>query len=900
MATTVAPEPQQQADPNQPGTLAYARTPDYPDLTADNRKKADYVQRLINDGQFDAIGRYKLATQHLLFIDGRQHIDWALREKVWMDAPNVDQKVRVTYNYIRPILRARMQRLLSPSMAWRATPKSNDYEERDRATVGSNLLQDRWRKCDLDGKTRAALWLAFGCGAAWLKSFWNPKIGSLRPATVMAPHPATGAMTEYPVDENGNLLADQQGNPEEEGAFRYRPGDVDTAVRSIFNIRINRDAMGLDVAEGFRWLVDTEVVPISVVKEKYGAAAKNVSTVAGITTIRNYEAIVRSITAPYGTVTGNDLLTGRDGGRIPDRELTLLSEYWEAPSEALPNGRLLVIAGNELIYPQDPEQDRLGLPQGLVPYTALYDERRPYDPYGRAMCRDLVSPQKVINTQWGLAIQEQALSGIGQWVGFDVPGVFDQITNTAGGHIKVPLHSAVMNKSLEEIIHKVGPVNVSADRWRMIDESLKAMFDIGSFHEIQRGQVPPGVDSGIAVQLLQESEAGQLADSVQDLKKSFIQWGRQQLAIAKWGYDGDEERWLPVHRPDLDFMIESITGDDLPDPDDIDIDLEGFKPQSQAAMRADIKDFTEKGWMTPQKGLALMDLGRGVEGAFASQTRHYAKARKENLNFEKGLIQLQAGPPSIGPDGQPTGQPQVVFTNADGSDVFLPADDDHAIHIDVHEEIILDDAKPWKIRQMLIEHVEDHRQAMTPPNTLMQPAPGGPPPAGAGGAPPPAGHGAPPPVPAPASAPPPPEVMPPVPPSGPVPGPVAPGAPVLPPGAPPNPEVLALIDQLGQERQAGLAHGALQLEHTKAALADEAHKREVAANVEAERIRAQAAVEAVKTTPPPSAPAKNVKLRLTKNPKEKGAIHVEIDRGEGTPQSGSPRIVHVEIDRREG
>jgi hypothetical protein len=748
MATTLTPTGEMTNDPNIPGTLAFSRTPDYPALDADNRKKSDFVQRLLLDGQYDAVGRYKLATQHLLFVDGRMHIDWALREKVWMDAPQLDQKVRVSYNYIRPILRARMQRLLSPAMSWRATPKSNDYEERDRATVGTNFLQDRWKKTDMDGKARQALWLAFGCGASWLKSFWNPKIGALKPATVMAPHPTQTTngpdgnpmpvMTEYPVDSDGNLLADEQGNPMPEGAYRYRPGDVDTAVRSLFNIRINRDAMGLDDAEGFRWLIDTEVCPISVVKEKYGAAAKNVSTVAGITTIRNYESIVRSITAPYGTITGNDLLTGRDGGRIPDRELTLLSEYWEAPSEALPNGRLLVIAGNELLYPQDPDQDAEGLPQGIVPYTALYDERRPYDPYGRAMCRDLISPQKVINQQWGLALQEQGLAGIGQWLGFEIPGLFDQITNVAGGHIKVPLSSAVMNKGLDEIIKKVGPVSVSPDRWRMIEQALKAMFDIGSFHEIQRGQVPPGVDSGIAVQLLQEAEAGQLADAVQQLKKTFIQWGRHQLKLARWGYDADEERWLPVHRQDLEFMVKSITGENLPDPDDIDIDLEGFKPQSQAAMRADIKEFVEKQWMTPQKGLQLMDMGRGIDAAFASQTRHYAKARLENEDFQDGKITMTQGPPAVdpqtgqpkvGPDGQP--EPQVVFKNADGSDVFLPDDDDHAAHLDVHAEIILDTKQPWPVRQMVMEHAEDHRQAMQPPPGLLPQAGGGQPGPGA-------------------------------------------------------------------------------------------------------------------------------------------------------------------------
>lgn len=671
-------------------------------------KKVNWVQRQMGDGEFDAIGRYKLATQHLLFADGRQHLDWALREKIWMDTPTLDGKTRVTMNYIRPILRARVQRLTSPTMTWRATPKSNDYAERDRATVGANILEDRWQKCDLEAKVRNGLWLAFGCGASWLKTFWNPKIGSLRVATLRVPHPQTGVLTDYPVDRDGQPQMDPEGNPVEDGAFQYRPGDVDTAIRSLFNIRINRDAQGLDEADGFRWLIDTEVCPISVVKEKYGAAAAKVSTVSGITTIRNYESIVRSITAPYGTITGNDLLTGRDGGRIPDRELTLLSEYWESPSETLPNGRLIVVAGNELMWDGE-------LPQGIVPYVPLYDERRPFDPYGRATTRDLISPQKVLNQQLGLVLQEQALSGVGQWIGYDLPGLFDQVTNVAGGHVRVPMHSSVINKPVGEVLQKIGPTSVSPDRWRLIELVQKIMFDIGSFHEIQRGQVPPGVDSGIAVQLLQEAESGQLADAVQQLKKSLVQWGRHQLRVAKWGYGSDEERYLPVHRPDLEFMVESVNGTNVPDPDDIDIDLEGFKPQSQAALRADIKDFTEKGWMTPQQGLQLMDLGRGIEGAFASQTRHYAKARKENLAFQKNQITAQQGPP-----GQ-NGMPQIRFVNQDGSDVFLPDDDNHQIHIDVHEEIILDTDQPWEIRQMLIEHVEDHRQAMAPPPQLNVP-----------------------------------------------------------------------------------------------------------------------------------------------------------------------------------
>jgi len=42
---------------------------------------------------------------------------------------------------------------------------------------------------------------------------------------------------------------------------------------------------------------------------------------------------------------------------------------------------------------------------------------------------------------------------------------------------------------------------------------------------------------------------------------------------------------------------------------------------------------------------------------------------------------------------------------------LLPLNDDHEVHIALHEEILLDDSKPWPIRQLVALHVHEH-QAM--------------------------------------------------------------------------------------------------------------------------------------------------------------------------------------------
>lgn len=674
----------------------------YPEPGSDPKKVADYVKRQLQDGDADALNRYKRATHNLLFADGRQWIDWNLRDKAWRPAPAPEGRVRVVMNYIRPILRARLQRLMSAELTWRAIPDSNNHEARDRATVATNLVESRWHGAQMQAKVRAAEWLTFSTGVAFLKPFWNPDLGSLMSATVIAPHPVTGQPAEYKITPDGQPLVDPgTGDPldDADGSFTYRPGDVDTAVRSLFNVRLNPDAFGLLPSEGFRWLIDSEVMPISVVKEKYGEAAKKVQTVAGVQQLKQFENLIRTVGGRVSVSAGNDLLSGRDGKQIPDKELTLVAEYWEAPTESLPEGRLIIVAGEELISDSE-------LPQGFVPHVPIYDERRPFDGYGRPTVDDLVHPQKVINKQWSLALEEQALNGIGQWAMFDLPGLSDQITNLAAAHIKIPMNSAVINKSIGDIVQRVPPAHVSADRWRLIDEAKRVIFDIGAFHEIQRGQVPPGVDSGIAVQLLQESENGQLHDAVETLKASLIQWAEHSIRVARWGYGEHEERWIPVERPDLGFLVESVKGSDLPDPETITLRLEGFRPQSQAAQRADIREAMQEGWLDPRKGLKLMDLGMGVEGAFESQTRHYARGRGENLAIERGELQIVEAP-----EGTPlAGMPALV--HPDGSPFLLPTNDDHAVHIELHEEILLDDAKPWEIRQLIALHIAEHQAMM--------------------------------------------------------------------------------------------------------------------------------------------------------------------------------------------
>ena len=689
---------------SEPLTLEEIRGADYPPLGTQGMgvnggKVTDFVYARVQETEMFAQARCQKAARNLLFSDGRQWIDWRKTERAYRDVPVPDGKVRTTANYIRPILRSRQQRILSSNFQWRVEPRSNDYEERDRATVAERLLTSRYAKTDMDGKVRLGLYLSDNCGVSYLKSFWNKSLGPQQVATVTLPHPVTGQLTEYPISAQGDPLADEEGNPLTDGpAYRYRPGDTDTALRTIFNVRLNPDASGIEPDEGFKWLLDMDMRSIQSIKGDWGPVAREVTSQQGNTQLGQYRNLVQSVgPLSFGTASGLDTQRNTTGNTSSDQ--TLYVEYWEDRSELFPKGRLIVIAGQVLLYDGE-------LPQGRIVHDPIYCERRPFDPCGRPMVDDLIPPQRTINQQISAILTELMGDGLNQWAIFDLPGLSDQITNTDRGILKVPIRGMTTNRGIQDVVMRVPATPLNQSRVAMIELAQRQMFDLGAFHEIQRGQVPPGVDSGIAVQLLMEAENAQLLDTVRQLKLSMIRWGRNQGAIARWGYGDDEERWIPSGTEANDFLVESVAGADLPDFDDLDIDLEGFQPQSTAAYRAEIKEAAMNQWITPNQAMDLMGMGRGLKGAFLTEGHQYAKARRENLAIEREQFFLVPAPELSPLAGGP------AFLHMDMSPFLLPTVDDHLRHVEIHGEIALDDTKPWPIRQAILLHIQEHQSML--------------------------------------------------------------------------------------------------------------------------------------------------------------------------------------------
>ena len=719
-----------------PPPIDKIRGKNYPTPEAPAGAKSEFIKRLLRDTEPEWLARVKQLSYGLLMANGKQHIGWSNRTRRWDELPLGENETRVTLNHIRPILRARTNRLLPSRLDWQVIPDSNDYDARDTATVGERWLDAMRDRVELLRQVDIALELAYCGGVAFMKSFWNPTIGAPKPAQLMVventPQPVVDPETGEPlVDEmTGEPITQMaptpvlryinaEGQPVEtpNEAMWYRPGDTDIAVKTLFTVRWNPDATGWSPGDGLRWVVDHEPVPVAVARERYPDIADKI-----VPTTDTQQALTLYRLAAMSSVRSPDKTAPTSGATAKNDEWTTVTEYWELPSQYYPNGRLIVFVGE--VEAGDGE-----FPDGVFPYEPVYDEPVPFTPGGRGCVNDLVGPQMIVNEVYASVVAAMRLQGLGQWVTFNYPGVPEMISQQHGAILRLPKRLAA--QGVRNVMMPLEHAPVPGDRVQILEIARETMYQVGAFHEITRGQTPPGVDSGVAVRALSEREDGQLKRAQNALRSSIVGVGRTQMKIAKARYAEGDERWLPVDRPDLGFMVESATGAKLPDPDRMIITLQGFRPQSQDELRAEIKEAMAAGWVAPAQGLKMLELGRGIQSTYASEQRHYARARMENLAMERGAVQQI---PQLGPEGEPLldpafGTPMMQCVNSETGEPLLLDIDDHIQHMAVHEEIVLDPSKPVEVRTIAYQHYMEHKNIAFPP---VPPAP----PAAPGDAPP--------------------------------------------------------------------------------------------------------------------------------------------------------------------
>jgi hypothetical protein len=509
--------------------------------------------------------------------------------------PRCEYEERGVYNRIAPLIETRLSSLRSLSYAMTVRPRTSEGEDAQKSEVATALLRYTQAACDLDAKKNTALLLSELYGTSFFLSLW-----------------AAG--------EDGE-------------------GEIACSVHSPFEVF--PEDLSRSTVEDQGSILIAEVLSREEIQTTYGVEVKGESC-----------DVYSSGLSEYATDG-----TGAVLALTPERakRSALLFTYMERPSAKHEQGRLIVAAGDTLLWYSD-------LPYDDIPLTAIKCKEAAGQFFGRSAISELIPLQRAYN-----GVKNR---------------IHDYIRAVAANPLLVP-EGSIMD--IEQFAtHGLPPgevVEYNAERGRPEPltpaplpaelryecEQLAADMEYvaGVSQLMVLGKTPSGVTSGRAIESLRQIDSTRLSLSGENLRGAI-----KRLSVI----------WLSLYKRFLSgFRVLSVTGangaagvlafsaEDL-NSYDVVFDTENELISSRESQRDAFLSALQLGLLTDDQGKlpravkrrAREILALGGEGDFADvQELQVAAAERENAALVLGEL------PTLG-----------LF-------------DDHELHADTHLRFLL-------------------------------------------------------------------------------------------------------------------------------------------------------------------------------------------------------------------
>jgi hypothetical protein len=420
---------------------------------------------------------------------------------------------------------------------------------------------------------------------------------------------------------------------------------------------------------------------------------------------------------------------GIDTNVAKKQDKVVVIEAWIKPNKykKFPNGALLTVAGSQILNLVE------GWPYEHKQYPFIHIQHIETGKfYGESTITDLIPLQREYNRTRGQIIESKNKMSKPQLAAEQGSIDASKVTSEPGQIIfyrpgfqapqPIPLQS-LPSYVLEE-----------QDRIKM------DMDEISGQHEVSRGQAPAGVTAATAIAYLQEQDDTKLSGTYDNIEEGMEKLAHQTLVFVKQFWD--TPRMIKTTGQDQSFDVLTFQGSDLRDNTDIRMEAGSALPTSRAAKQAFVMDLMKMGFIDPNKGLEVMEIG-GINKIYEQVQVDIRQAQRENLRMSQVTVELlmqheQAEMMKLeeDPDFQLKMQNQMIMQNPQTGELIdisptlmggmpVPVEpplivpvnswDDHRLHIEQHNKYRKSQAfenLPPEAKELFEAHVNKHVQAI--------------------------------------------------------------------------------------------------------------------------------------------------------------------------------------------
>jgi hypothetical protein len=597
-------------------------------------------------------------------------------------------RVRLVANQIAPYSNSLLARLTKTKPTFFATPGQGSYEAQKAAEVAESLLDYWWDRFSLSSKREEAMLWSIIVGNSFWKISWDDTCGS---------------KVSMMVDPDGTPIV----NPLMEHFFRKRleeagldasmfdqevfEGEIKVDVMSPFDVYLDDSAQ---IFEDCKWAICVHPMTPDEIKKRYGVLLKS-------NAINRYP---------------DEALPGMFGNIEAKTEENVRIVYmgYFLPSTKYPEGRYVV-------FTKDPSivlfESSWPYPFEELPLVKFPGVRVPGQLWDQSVVEHAIPLQKELNRTLSQMIEYKNLTLKPQMIA-PVGSLRQRITDEPGAIFE---YNPVAGRVPEQMPLPGLPAYVF-DHLQDIGARLRDMFGL---NEVVEGSVPPNVEAGVAIDLLQEAASDRLAPQILMMEKSLERAGNLMLELAQQYYQ--EPRILMLKGPGSKPKVERFESADIIAGVQIKVEAGSGLPRTRAGKQARVMQMLQMGIISPTKAYKYLDMAdfKSLQMQFEADEEQAMREHERLLNSvpinEAAAMQAQEqlmmalSSPEMDPE---TGEMQGLDPQLIEATVSAPlqplAFENYATHLEVHSSYMKSaefEELPLDVRERFYKHFEFTQQA---------------------------------------------------------------------------------------------------------------------------------------------------------------------------------------------
>ncbi len=587
------------------------------DVTADFERRR--AERVRLERQWELNMNF-LAGNQYCFINGRGEIASEDKKFYWQN--------KAVFNHVAPIVESRLAKFsrITPTVFVR--PKSDDDVDVENANLAEKFMEGVFKRANLEDVIKKGTNWSETCGTAFYKVVWNNDAGS-----------SLGVVDGREVFE----------------------GDVEIFAVSPFEIF--PDSLYVQDVQDCNSIIHAKAMSVADVKQKYGV------TLSG-SDIGVFSLSGENCALSMGK-TKKDVLS----------DAVLVIERYEKPCERFPNGRIVTVAGDKLLYVGDLPYVNGGSGSRAFPFVKQISIDVAGEFFGISIIERMIPVQRAFNAVKNRKHEFLNRLSMGVMTVEDGSVDTDDLAEEGLSPGKVLVY-----RQGSKAPEMMSMTDVPADFNQEEDRLLNEFVIISGVSDVVSSSSNATLSSGTALEILVEQDNERLVFTAESIRRCYLEIAKQTIRL--YSQFMGEVKAIKYHDKSGKFKVVYANKKAIGS-DDVYLDSENELLSSHRQKKEMILKLYQSGLLNDDNGKIRA----------STKEKVLTLLGYKDLDYKKGISRLheekaQAENPKIRKLGMP-----------------IEEIDDDIIHIDEHTRYILSEYESLTENEktLLCKHVSEHK-----------------------------------------------------------------------------------------------------------------------------------------------------------------------------------------------